>query len=136
MDEALIDKLAQVRGIGDAYRNYRGELQHFTEETKVGILNAMGCVVDDSNALAAEIAQVETARWRKFLPAVATGFQHRHALDSNLVEGVFYRIELGGLDNRFDFGHLSVLPIRSLDNSRKDLSLRRNGFLRYAEGSQ
>jgi 4-alpha-glucanotransferase len=89
LDEALIDKLAQLRGIGDAYRNYRGELQHFTEETKVGILNAMGCVVDDSNALAAEIAQVETARWRKFLPAVATARNSRIGFDINVTAREF-----------------------------------------------
>jgi len=84
VDKALIERMAQLRGIGDTYHNYRGELQHFSLETKAGILSAMGCVVDDSNALAAEIAQVEAARWRKFLPGVATTRSGRIGFDINV----------------------------------------------------
>jgi hypothetical protein len=84
VDNALIERLAQLRGIADAYDNYRGELQHFSLETKAGILSAMGCVVDDNNALAAEIAHIETARWRRFLPAVATTRTARIAFDINV----------------------------------------------------
>ena len=62
MDKALIERLAQLRGIGEAYHNYRGELQHFSVETKAGILEAMGCAVDDDGALADGIAQAESAR--------------------------------------------------------------------------
>jgi 4-alpha-glucanotransferase len=89
VDEALIEKLSQLRGMGDAYHNYRGELQHFGLETKAGILAAMGCVVDDSNALAAEIAQLETARWRKFLPTVATARSARIGFDVNVTAREF-----------------------------------------------
>ena len=42
MDKALIERLAGLRGIGDAYHNYRGEIKHFSLETKAGILKAMG----------------------------------------------------------------------------------------------
>jgi 4-alpha-glucanotransferase len=37
-----LDELARLRGIGDAYHDYRGELRHFSAETKAAILSAMG----------------------------------------------------------------------------------------------
>ena len=89
MDKALIERLAQLRGMGDAYHNYRGELQYFSLETKAGILTALGCVVDDSNALAAEIAQLETARLRKFLPVVASAHSARIGFDINVTAREF-----------------------------------------------
>jgi 4-alpha-glucanotransferase len=89
VDNALIERLAQLRGIADAYDNYRGELQHFSLETKAGILSAMGCAVDDNNALAAEIAHFETARWRRFLPAVATTRTARIGFDINVTAREF-----------------------------------------------
>ena len=89
VDKALIERLAQLRGMGDAYHNYRGELQYFGLETKAGILTAMGCVVDDSNALAAEIAQLETARLRKFLPVVAGAHSARIGFDMNVTAREF-----------------------------------------------
>jgi len=89
VDKALIERLAQLRGIADAYDNYRGDLQHFSLETKAGILSAMGCAVDDDNALAAEIAHIEAARWRKFLPAVATARNARIGFDINVTAREF-----------------------------------------------
>jgi len=89
VDKALIERLAKLRGMGDAYHNYRGELQYFGLETKAGILTAMGCVVDDSNALAAEIAQLETARLRKFLPVVAGAHSARIGFDMNVTAREF-----------------------------------------------
>jgi 4-alpha-glucanotransferase len=89
VDNALIEKLAQLRGIGDFYHDYRGELQHFGLETKAGILSAMGCAVDDSDALAAEVVHIETTRWRKFLPAVATARSARIAFDINVTAREF-----------------------------------------------
>ena len=89
MDQALIERLAQLRGIGDAYNNYRGELQRFSLQTKTGILSAMGCVVDDDKEVAAEIAQFEAARWRKFLPAVATARGARIGFDINVTAREF-----------------------------------------------
>jgi 4-alpha-glucanotransferase len=89
VDKALIERLAQLRGIGDAYHNYRGELKQFSVETKVGILDAMGCAVDDDGALAHGIAQAEGVRWRKFLPAVATARGGRVAFDINVTAREF-----------------------------------------------
>jgi 4-alpha-glucanotransferase len=89
VDNALIEKLAGLRGVADAYQNYLGELQHFSLETKAGILSAMGCAVDDNNALAAEIAHIETARWRRFLPAVATTRTARVGFDINVTAREF-----------------------------------------------
>jgi len=51
VDAALIEKMAQLRGIGDAYHDYRGELKYFSLETKRQLLRAMGCAVDDPAAL-------------------------------------------------------------------------------------
>jgi 4-alpha-glucanotransferase len=89
LDTALIERLAQLRGIGDAYHNYRGELQHFGLETKAGILSAMGCAVDDNDALAAEVTNIEGARLRKFLPAVATARSARIGFDINVTAREF-----------------------------------------------
>ncbi len=89
MEKALIERLAQLRGIGEAYQNYRGELQHFSLETKAGILSAMGCAVDDDEALTAEIAQLESVRSRKFLPAVATARSSRIGFDINVTAREF-----------------------------------------------
>ena len=72
MHTALIEKLAHLRGIADAYHNYRGELHAFSLQTKIGILSAMGCAVDDEDEVTANLAQFEAAQWRKFLPVVAT----------------------------------------------------------------
>ncbi len=89
MDQALIERMAQLRGIGDAYHDYRGELQYFSLKTKTAILSAMGCVPDDDNALAAEVAQIEAARWRRFLPAVATAHGTRIGFDINVTAREF-----------------------------------------------
>ena len=84
MDTALIEKLAKLRGIADSYHDYRGELKHFSLETKAGILSAMGCAVDDENELAASLEQLQAFRWRKFLPAVATARGTRISFDINV----------------------------------------------------
>jgi 4-alpha-glucanotransferase len=55
----LIERLARVRGIGDAYHSYRGELKHFTLATKSAILRAMHCRLDDAVVLEAQIAESE-----------------------------------------------------------------------------
>jgi 4-alpha-glucanotransferase len=89
VDTALIEKLAHLRGIADAYHNYRGELHFFSLQTKIGILGAMGCAVDDEDELAANLAQFEAARWRKFLPAVATARGARIGFDINVTAREF-----------------------------------------------
>jgi 4-alpha-glucanotransferase len=57
---ALIERLARARGIGEAYHSYKGELKHFTLETKAAILRAMHCRLDDSQELEAQIAESES----------------------------------------------------------------------------
>jgi 4-alpha-glucanotransferase len=71
VDVSLIERLARICGVGDAYHDYRGELRHFTLETKIAILRAMGAPLDDAAALAQELARRENARWRALLPPVA-----------------------------------------------------------------
>ena len=84
MDAGLIQKLAQLRGIADAYHDYRGELKHFSVETKAAILSAMGCAVHDESALAESLEQLQALRWRKFLPAVATARGPRIGFEINV----------------------------------------------------
>ncbi|HEX3915371.1 MAG TPA: 4-alpha-glucanotransferase [Steroidobacteraceae bacterium] len=106
MHEALIERLAELRGIGAAYHDYRGELQRFSVATKAGILAAMGCAVDDERELAAGIAQAEALRWRKFLPDVAGARGARIAFDVNVTALEFgativWRVQLEN-GTRFD----------------------------------
>ena len=84
MDTSVIERLARLRGIGDAYHDYRGELRHFSLETKIAILRAMGCPIDDPAALAAELSQLEVARWRTLLPPVAAANGKRVGVDLNI----------------------------------------------------
>ena len=84
MDTALIERMARLRGLGDAYHDYRGELQYFSLETKMGLLRAMGCSVDDPAAFALELSQLEVARWRRFLPPVAASSAARIAVEINI----------------------------------------------------
>jgi len=69
-DDTLLDRLARLRGLGEAYHDYRGELRRFSRETQRGILAAMGCSVDDEAALADAIAVLEGERWASLLPPV------------------------------------------------------------------
>ncbi len=89
MDTALVEKLARLRGIGDAYHDYRGELQYFSLETKIGILRAMGCAVDDGAALAVEIRQLESTGARKFLPPLVTVRGPRAGFEINITAREF-----------------------------------------------
>jgi len=47
----MIEQLARLRGIGDAYHDYRGELHYFSLQTKTDLLKAMGCDTRDPAAL-------------------------------------------------------------------------------------
>lgn len=84
MDVTLIERLARLRGVGDAYHDYRGELRHFSLETKTAILRAMGAAVDDEAALAAELARLENERWRALLPPFAASNGSRIGVDLNV----------------------------------------------------
>ncbi len=84
MDTTVIERLARLRGIGDAYHDYRGELRYFSLETKVGLLRAMGCAVDDPAALAIELSELEIERWRTLLPPVAAANGNRIGVDLNI----------------------------------------------------
>ena len=89
MDTVLIEKLARLRGIGDAYHDYRGELQYFNLQTKAGILRAMGCTVDDDAALAAEIRKLESEYRLKLVPALHAFRDARTAVEINVAARVF-----------------------------------------------
>jgi 4-alpha-glucanotransferase len=106
VDTTVIERLARLRGIGDAYHDYRGELRHFSLETKRSLLRAMGCDVDDPAALALELSQLEMARWRKLLPPVAAARHARIGMDINVTAR--------------EFGSTLVWSVRLEDGSRRD----------------
>ena len=89
MDTALLERLARLRGIGDAYHDYRGELQHFSLQTKAGILRAMGCAVEDDAALAAAVRQLESEHRVNFLPKLHAFRGPRAAVEINVPARVF-----------------------------------------------
>src|SRR3984893_12001300 len=106
MHTTVIERLARLRGIGDAYHDYRGELRHFSLETKKALLRAMGCKVDEPAALALELSQLEAARWRKFLPQVAAARGARIGVDINVAAR--------------EFGSALVWSVRFEDGSRRE----------------
>jgi hypothetical protein len=106
VDTTVIERLARLRGIGDAYHDYRGELRHFSLETKKALLRAMGCKVDDPAALGRELSQLEVARWRKFLPPVAAARGARIGIDINVTAR--------------EFGSTLMWSVRFEDGSRRD----------------
>ncbi len=106
MDRAVIEKLAKLRGIGDAYHDFRGELRFFSLETKIGILRAMGCPLDDEISLAAYVEQLEGAAYRKFLPPLAAARGPRIGIDINVTAR--------------EFGAMLVWSVRLEDGSQRD----------------
>jgi 4-alpha-glucanotransferase len=84
LDANLIERLARLRGIGDAYHDYRGELCYFTLQTKIDILRAMGCAVDDPAALAAEASRLTVERGRALLPTMAAAHGPHAGVDLNV----------------------------------------------------
>jgi len=106
VNSTSIDRLARLRGIGEAYHDYRGELRHFSLETKTALLRAMGCEVDEPAALALELGQLEVARWRKFLPPVAAAHDGRVGVEINVTAR--------------EFGAAVVWSVRLEDGSRQD----------------
>jgi 4-alpha-glucanotransferase len=85
----LIARLARLRGIGDAYYDYRGELQYFSVATKAAILQAMGCATLDPAALGAEIGRLESAHARSLLPTLAAARGPRIGFDINVAAREF-----------------------------------------------
>jgi 4-alpha-glucanotransferase len=84
LDNSLIERMARLRGIGDAYHDYRGELRYFSLKTKKDLLRAMGCAVDDEAALAQELSVLEVSRWRLLLPPIAAAHGSHIGLDVNV----------------------------------------------------
>ena len=106
MDMSLIERLARLRGIGDAYHDYRGELRYFSLETKQELLRAMGCAVDDPAALASELSRLEVQLWRRFLPPVAVTHGERIGVDVNVTAR--------------EFGSTLLWSVRFEDGSRRE----------------
>ena len=63
LDDGTVERLARLRGIGEAYHDYRGELRHFSLETRRGILAAMGAQAEpDAPALLPPVAASNSQR--------------------------------------------------------------------------
>ncbi len=80
----MIARMARLRGIGDAYFDYRGELRYFSLETKIALLRAMRCDVDNADALAQEVSRLERSQWLSLLPPVVVIRGARIAFDINV----------------------------------------------------
>ena len=106
MDSALIERLASLRGIAEAYHDYRGELKRFSLETKIEILRAMGCPVDDAGAVAADVSRLEAAGRRNFLPSMAAAHGPRIEIDFNIAAR--------------DFGATIVWRVHLEDGTQRD----------------
>jgi 4-alpha-glucanotransferase len=87
LDAALIERLARLRGVGDAYHDFRGELHYFSLETKAGILRAMGFRVDDAASLAQALGK--SGRSRRLLPPVVSAGGRRISVELNVPVGDF-----------------------------------------------
>ena len=68
---ALLDQLARQCGIGDSYRNWRGDLMQVSAATKKAILEAMDCPTGDADAVERVLRERDSARWLSPLPPVA-----------------------------------------------------------------
>ncbi len=151
MLDSLLDQLARARGIGDAYHNYRGELKHFSRDTKAAILAAMGCRVGDAESVQGELARLEAERWATLLPPVAVLRGQRLDVRINLAEDALgsmleWRIELAGggrQDGRIRAGELPETGRHTRDGrvwtSRAlrlphDLAVGRHALLARVEG--
>ncbi len=84
MDISAIERLARLRGIGDAYHDYRGELHYFSAATKLDILRAMGCAVDDPQGLSNDLNKAEGVVARDLLPPVVAGRGGRVHIEINV----------------------------------------------------
>lgn len=89
MDHSSLERLARLRGVGDAYHDHCGQLQHFSLQTKVAILRAMGVATDEPSRVDAEINRIEIARWRGLLPKVAAARGGRIGFDINVTAREF-----------------------------------------------
>ncbi len=89
MEAELIRRLAALRGLGDAYYDYRGVLHQFSLETKSAILEAMGCALDDAAALGEQIHALEVQKSRSLLPPIAAARGMRIGFDLNITGSQF-----------------------------------------------
>jgi 4-alpha-glucanotransferase len=87
--DEMIETLARLRGIGDAYHDYRGELKYFSSQTKREILRAMGCALDDAAVPADSPIRAEVGQQRKLLPPLATACSPRLGVEINITAREF-----------------------------------------------
>jgi 4-alpha-glucanotransferase len=63
MSDGSVERLARLHGIGERYHDYRGELRHFSPQTKAALLSAMGVDASTDDRAQAAIHEHETLRW-------------------------------------------------------------------------
>jgi 4-alpha-glucanotransferase len=69
MSDPQLDSLADVRGLGSAYYDHKGELKYFSDATRLAILRAMGMDGEDTAALTRALAAEDPGSWNSLLPA-------------------------------------------------------------------
>lgn len=79
---ALIQELAELRGLGRAYWDYRGEYREFSVASQSAILSAMGVVVEDERALREALHKHEALRFhRPVAPTVVLSHVESSAIE-------------------------------------------------------
>jgi len=68
--QELIERLRQLRGIGQSFTDFRGQAQQLSEDSLLRLLAALGHTVDDRRRLQREAAALEESEWRCVLPPV------------------------------------------------------------------
>jgi 4-alpha-glucanotransferase len=123
LDTTLIARLARLRGVGDGYHDYRGELRYFSVKTQTDILRAMGCRVDDPDALAAELKSLELARFRGVLPKVASVHGPLAEIDLNIPAqeyGSSLTFAVNLTDGSHRSGGVAIADCREIERSEVD----------------
>ncbi|MEZ5474809.1 MAG: 4-alpha-glucanotransferase [Steroidobacteraceae bacterium] len=70
MTADAIEELARLRGIGDAFYNYRGESQQISLATKAALLRAMGLAADNPASVLAALDDARRASWARAIDPV------------------------------------------------------------------
>ena len=96
MLDDLLDQLANRRGIGETYYDYRGELRSLSAATKTAILAAMGCEVTDAEQPDRVTIKLESGRLVELHTGLITVEQREVLKTGKRVYAVTIRRRRGG----------------------------------------
>jgi 4-alpha-glucanotransferase len=120
MNDALVERLAHLCGIGEAYHDQQGRLVHFSLQTKMALLRAMGHRLDSDQAVTSELSACESAPWLRRLPPSIFCDTSGVCVDLSLTaaelgESLLWRITLE--DGSGCSGSISTLDFKELDRA-------------------